>query len=69
MGLYAFFARRLPSDRKFYDRIPHLAEKKYLKTVYECLEKCTSLLSGLPQAGKQADVLVLDETLRTVGRL
>jgi hypothetical protein len=69
MGLYAFFAKRLPSDRKFYDRIPPLAEKKYLKTVYECLERCTSLLKDVPQGGKQPDVLKLDEAIRTVGWL
>lgn len=69
MGLYAFFAKRLPSDRKFYDCIPPLAEKKYLKTIYECLEKCTSLFSDVRQDGKQPDVLRLDETLRKVGHL
>lgn len=69
MGLYAFFARRLPSDRKFHDRIPPLAEKKYVKTVYECLEKCTSFLSDVSQGGRQPDVLKLDETLKNVGHL
>lgn len=69
MGLYAFFAKRLPLDRKFYDRIPPLAEKKYLKTVYECLEKCTSFFSDVPQGGKQPDVLRLDETFRNAGHL
>src|SRR4030042_1575856 len=51
MGLYAFFARRLPSAPKFYDRIPPLAEKKYLKTGHECLEKCTSFLGDAPRGG------------------
>jgi hypothetical protein len=69
IGLYAFFAKRLPSDRKFYDRIPPLAEKKYLKTVYECLGKCTSLFTDVPQQWKQPDVLKLDEILRNVGHL
>jgi hypothetical protein len=64
MGLYAFFAKRLPPDRKFYDRIPPLAEKKYLKTVYECLERCTPLLKDVPQGAKRADVLKFDEALR-----
>jgi ribosomal protein S27AE len=36
-GLYVFFAQLRPGDRKFYDKIPPLLEKKYLKTVYECL--------------------------------
>jgi len=69
MGLYVFFAKRLPSDRKFYDRIPPLAEKKYLKTIYECLERCTSLFSTEPPSGKQPDVLKLDQALRDVGGL
>ena len=46
-----------------------LAEKKYLKTICECLEKCISLLSSEPEGGKQPDVLKLDETLRNVGHL
>jgi len=62
-------AKRLPSDRKFYDRIQPLAEKKYLKTEYEFLGKYTSGFSDLPQGGKQPDVLMLDETLRKVGHL
>jgi hypothetical protein len=69
MGLYAFFAKRLPSDRKFYDRIPPLAEKKYLKTIYECLEKCTSLFIDVPPCWKQPDVLQLDEILKNVRHL
>jgi len=44
-------------------------EKKYVKTVYECLEKCTSLFSGEPEDGKQPDVLKLDETIRNLGHL
>jgi hypothetical protein len=69
MGLYVFFAKRLPSDRKFYDCIPPLAEKKYLKTIYECLERCTSRFTAEPQGGKQPDVLKVDEALRIVGNL
>lgn len=69
MGLYVFFAQRLPSDRKFYDRIPSLADKKYLKTIYECLSKCTSLLTAMPTNGKQPDVLSLDNALKSIGHL
>lgn len=36
MGLYRFFRSKFPEDRHFYDRIPALVEKKYLKTVREC---------------------------------
>ena len=69
LGLYTFYARRLPSDRKFYDHIPPLAEKKYLKTVYECLDKCTDCLNQISPGGKQPDVLTLDETLKSLGHL
>ena len=37
MGLYTFFRLLYPNDRKFYDRIPPLVEKRYLKTVHDCL--------------------------------
>jgi ribosomal protein S27AE len=37
-GLYTFFRDRLTGDAKYYDRIPALLEKKYLKTVYWCHE-------------------------------
>jgi hypothetical protein len=68
-GLYVFYAKRFPSDQKFYDRIPPLAEKKYLKTVYECLSRCTSCFNEMAQGGKQPDVLALDEFLKVVGHL
>jgi hypothetical protein len=67
MGLYTFYARMFPTDDKSYDKIPPLAEKKYLKTVYECLEKCTPCFNETPE--KQPDVYILDETLQRFGRL
>ena len=36
MGLYEFFRNKFPNERKFYDFIPPLLEKKYLKTIYNC---------------------------------
>ncbi|MCX5637371.1 MAG: hypothetical protein NTX52_06730 [Planctomycetota bacterium] len=33
-GLYQFFKDKFPTERKFYDLIPPLLEKKYLKTIY-----------------------------------
>ena len=36
MGLYEFFRARYPGERKFYDLIPPLLEKKYLKTIFNC---------------------------------
>ena len=35
-GLYQFFKAKFPTERKFYDLIPPLLEKKYLKTIYNC---------------------------------
>ena len=35
-GLYEFFKVKNPNEKKFYDIIPPLAEKKYLKTIYNC---------------------------------
>lgn len=35
-GLYHFLAEQHPLDDKFYDKIPPLLEKKYLKTIYNC---------------------------------
>jgi hypothetical protein len=35
-GLYEFFRKKYPDEKKFYDLIPPLLEKKYLKTIYSC---------------------------------
>ena len=35
-GLYQFYHAKFPDDKKFYDHIPELVEKKYLKTIYYC---------------------------------
>jgi hypothetical protein len=70
MGLYSFYQKRLSSDPKFYDRIPSLVEKKYLKTVYECLEKCTDCMDSASFAnGRQPTVLDIDQTLCVYGHL
>jgi hypothetical protein len=45
LGLYEFFRQKYPGDRKFYDFIPPLLEKKYLKTVLNCHE-CAQTLNG-----------------------
>ena len=33
-GLYSFYKLKHGDDQKFYDSIPPLLEKKYLKTIY-----------------------------------
>jgi 5-methylcytosine-specific restriction endonuclease McrA len=59
-GLYSFYAWLRPNDRKFYDRIPPLVEKKYLKTVCECLD-CAGLLEAGDQDGDgDGELTVLD---------
>ena len=44
-GLYQFFKAKNPGERKFYDVIPPLLEKKYLKTIYNC-HKCAGTLDA-----------------------
>ena len=38
-GLYEFYKQKYPNERKFYDLIPPLLEKKYLKTAMMLLNK------------------------------
>ena len=45
-GLYSFYREILPEKPKFYDYIPALAEKKYLKTVYSCCDCAKALDQG-----------------------
>jgi hypothetical protein len=67
-GLYVFYSR-LPGDGKFHDRIPPLAEKKYLKTVYECLSRCTTRMDRPFPNDQQPTVLDLDDSIRIEGHL
>jgi len=43
LGLYEFFKTKYPNKKKFYDYLPPLLEKKYLKTIYEC-HRCAQTL-------------------------
>ena len=43
MGLYEFFKKKYPNKKKFYDNIPPLLEKKYLKAMYNCHECAKTL--------------------------
>jgi 5-methylcytosine-specific restriction endonuclease McrA len=43
-GLYEFFKLLHPAEKKFYDLIPPLLEKKYLKTMY-CCHECAQTLA------------------------
>jgi 5-methylcytosine-specific restriction endonuclease McrA len=37
-GLYKFYKKQNPDEKKFFDIIPAILEKKYLKTIYCCHE-------------------------------
>jgi len=46
LGLYEFYRRLLSPEKKYYDLIPKLLEKKYLKTIWHCHECAGTLESG-----------------------
>ena len=68
-GLYAFFKSRMPDNGKFYDFIPPLLEKKYLKTVYDCLICADCLNSGDLDGDGELTVLDIDYALKVHGHL
>jgi 5-methylcytosine-specific restriction endonuclease McrA len=39
IGLYKYFQKTNPEEKKYFDILPALLEKKYLKTIYNC-HKC-----------------------------
>jgi hypothetical protein len=57
-GLYEFYRAQFPEDPKFYDLIPPLLEKKYLKTIYYCHDCAGTLASG--GFGYSSGLTVLD---------
>lgn len=70
LGLYTFYKKRLAPEVKFFDFIPPLVEKKYLKTVYTCFENCAECLSGVDVDGDgEMTVLDIDCALKTYGHL
>ena len=69
MGLYAFFRSRMPENKKFYDFLPALVEKKYLKTAYDCLACANCLDAGDLDGDGQMTVLDIDYALKVHGRL
>jgi len=58
MGLYEFYKSKYHKERKFYDLIPPLLEKKYLKTIYSC-HKCAGTLNKKDLDG-DGEITVLD---------
>lgn len=53
-GLYEFFKTKYPEEKKYFNFIPPLLEKKYLKTIYNC-HKCANTLDKVIK-----DISVLD---------
>lgn len=65
MGLYEFFKISHPDNRKFYDLIPPLLEKKYLKTIINCHE-CANTLDKVA-LDEEITVIDIDRILRIDG--
>lgn len=63
-GLYEFFRDRYPGERKYYDMIPPLAEKKYLKTIIKCHSCAETLDKGDLDGDGEITVLDIDRILR-----
>jgi hypothetical protein len=62
-GLYAFFQKKLFGDKYYYDKIPSLLEKKYLKTIYSCHECAGSLSKNSFEGGRKVLALDIDGVL------
>jgi hypothetical protein len=58
LGLYEFYKRRLAPEPKYYDLIPKLLEKKYLKTIWHC-HQCAGTLASSDLDG-DGELTVLD---------
>lgn len=70
MGLYSFYKKKLNGETKFYDLIPALIEKKYLKTIFCCFERCAKCLEqGDLDGDGQITVLDIDYALKAYGKL
>jgi len=63
MGLYEFFKARYPNEKKFYDYIPKLLEKKYLKTIYNCHNCAGTLTKSDLDGDGQITVLDIDRVI------
>jgi hypothetical protein len=57
-GLYEFFKGKYPNDKKYYDMIPTLLEKKYLKTIFNC-HQCAETLDK-SDLNNDGEINVLD---------
>lgn len=62
-GLYEFYKLTHPFEKKYYDLIPPLLEKKYLKTIYNCHDCAHTLLKGDIDGDGEISVLDIDYIL------
>jgi len=65
-GLYEFFREKYHGERKFYDFIPPLLEKKYLKTIINCHGCAQTLNRGDLDGDGEITVLDVDCVLGQV---
>jgi len=63
-GLYEFYKIKHSHEKKYYDLIPPLLEKKYLKTIYYCHECATTLSSGCIDGDGELTILDIDFIIR-----
>jgi len=62
-GLYQFFKQKYPGERKYYDLIPPLLEKKYLKTIMNCHLCAGTLEKGDIDGDGELTVLDIDHII------
>jgi len=61
--LYEFFREKFANERKYYDLIPALVEKKYLKTIYNCHICAETIDKGDLDGDGEITVLDIDHIL------
>ncbi len=67
LGLYEFYHRRLSPEKKFYDLIPKLLEKKYLKTIWNCHRCAGTLEAPINRGDGEAPVIQIDRVIHARG--
>jgi hypothetical protein len=68
-GLYEYYRRRYPDEKKYFDFIPPLLEKKYLKTIYNCHDCAATLDIGDIDGDGEITVLDIDAVIRVTKAL
>jgi hypothetical protein len=68
-SLYTYFQLKLSNDKKFYDKIPALLEKKYLKTIYFRHECAGTLDKSDLDGDGSITVMDIDQILHSHARM